>query len=223
MRLVVFDCDGTLVDSAAAIVTTMQRAFVREGLPDPAPEAVRALIGLSLDVCVARLVGGDPDLTRRVSLQYRTEFAATGRAEAHTLFPGARQAVTELAARQDVLLGIATGKSRRGLDAILAHHRFERFFVTTQTADDAPSKPHPAMVEQAMAEAGVGPAETIVVGDTTFDMEMALGARAAGIGVTWGSHSAADLRTAGARDVVDSFARLLPAIEGRRVNGVPVG
>ncbi|VAW13735.1 Similar to phosphoglycolate phosphatase, clustered with ribosomal large subunit pseudouridine synthase C [hydrothermal vent metagenome] len=213
MKLVIFDCDGTIVDSAAAIIATMEGAFAHAGLAPPSPSAVRNAIGLSLETCIARLVD-DPALVPSVAQAYRESFAAGGRARAHGLFPGARAVIMELVARSDMVLGIATGKSRRGLDAVLDHHSFEAHFVTTKTADDAPSKPHPGMVLMCMDEAGVGPADTLVIGDTTFDMEMARAAGAGALGVSWGSHDAVELLTSGARSVVFDFPRLLPAIDG---------
>lgn len=214
MRLVIFDCDGTLVDSAEAIVATMNVAFAGEGLPPPDAAAVRGVIGLSLEIAIASLVGEDAVLTDRLAAAYRAEFLANGRARAHGLFPGATAAILELAGRDDHLLAIATGKSRRGLDAVLAHHDFTSHFAATATADDAPSKPHPGMVEKCMAEAGAAPGDTIVIGDTTFDIEMARNAGAAAIGVCWGSHAAGELLAAGAHSVVLDFPRLVPAIDG---------
>lgn len=212
MKLVIFDCDGTLVDSAAAIIATMEEAFSRNDLPPPSPGEVRDAIGLSLETCIASLVD-DPALVPGLALAYRQSFVTGGRAAAHDLFPGIRSTITALAAREDVLLGIATGKSRRGLDAVLAHHGFESLFVTTKSADDAPSKPHPGMVLMCMDEAGVEEKNTLVIGDTTYDMEMARAAGAGALGVDWGSHEATALLMAGAASVVFDFSGLLPAID----------
>ena len=212
MNLVIFDCDGTLVDSAAAIVSTMETAFLSQGQTPPTPTAVRNAIGLSLEVCISRLTE-DVDLVPAIAQAYRDTFNANGQASAHGLFSGAMPAILDLAKRDNYLLGIATGKSRRGLDALLEHHQLTTHFQTTKTADDAPSKPHPGMIEMCMKEAGVGPQETLVIGDTTYDMEMATAAGAVGMGVSWGSHDAMTLLAAGAHSVVFDFPRLVPAVD----------
>ncbi len=124
------------------------------------------------------------------------------------LYPGAADAIAELARRDDILLGIATGKSQRGVRLVLGHHGLLDRFITIQTADDAPSKPDPGMVLAAMRDAGAAPENTIVVGDTVYDMAMARAAGAAGIGVTWGYHPGAALAEAGALAVIDRFANL---------------
>jgi len=213
VKLIIFDCDGTIVDSAAAIVATMERAFEINNLTPPSPDAVRNAIGLSLETCLASLVD-DRGAVPALAQAYREEFAASGKAQAHDLFPGALALIMELVARTDMVLGIATGKSRRGLDAVLDHHDLDAHFVTTKTADDAPSKPHPGMALACMDEAGASPADTLVIGDTTYDIEMARNAGAGAIGVCWGSHDATTLLTSGAHSVVYDFPRLLPAIDG---------
>jgi phosphoglycolate phosphatase len=125
------------------------------------------------------------------------------------------EVVTALAGQQDVLLGIATGKSRRGVARILAREGWEGHFATIQTADDNPSKPHPGMVLRAMAETGVEPAATLMIGDSTYDIEMALGARTGALGVAWGYHAPERLRLAGAHAVVESADALLASIEAQ--------
>jgi phosphoglycolate phosphatase len=128
------------------------------------------------------------------------------------LYPGARECIEALAAAPGTLLGLATGKSQRGVRLVLGHHGLLHHFVTIQTADDAPSKPHPGMVEQAIAEAAVSPAHTVVVGDTSFDIAMALAAGASAIGVSWGYHAPEALRQAGAQRIVEDFAALTPML-----------
>jgi phosphoglycolate phosphatase len=219
--LVVLDVDGTLVDSEPVIVAAMQTAFEAHGLSAPAAHSVRRVVGLSLPQAMAVLVpeAADDDhhaLTER----YRTAFAAlrAGGAPQGTLFPGAEAALGGLA-EAGHLLGVATGKSRRGLVATLERFGLGERFVTLQTSDDAPSKPHPAMVEQAMGETGAVPETTVLVGDTTYDMAMAGAAGAAAIGVAWGYHEPAELREAGARQMVERFDELVGAVEavlGRR-------
>lgn len=207
--LVVFDCDGTLVDSQGAIVRTVQRAFAREGLAVPTDEAVRERVGLSMHAFVADLVGDlDPVRVEGLIAAYREEYVRARELEGdEPLFPGIRALLDELVDR-GVLLGVATGKSRRGLRSVIETHDLGPLFVTLQTADDAPSKPHPAMVLQAIDEAGVSARSTVMVGDSVFDVAAARAAGADAIGVSWGSHPAARLIDAGARVVVDDVTGL---------------
>lgn len=210
-RLVVFDCDGTLVDSQRLIVDCVQEAFAGEGLAVPTPEAIRRIVGLSLVAAVDRLMGGaDPAHAAVVAERYKDVFLRrrlAGPVE-EPLFPGTRELLDELR-RRGLLLGIATGKAIRGLRHVLASHRLEAYFLTLQTADRHPSKPHPAMLEAAMAETGARPEETVLVGDTTFDIEMARSARALPVGVAWGNHPAEELHAAGAAAVLDRCDELL--------------
>lgn len=215
MWLVLFDCDGTLVDSQHVIVEAMSLAFERHGLPAPPRERILAIVGLSLQDAVAALVVDRPDapvadLARGYAQSYRD--LAHDAALREPLFPGIADLLADLAGRTDVVMGVATGKSRRGLDRILAHHALAHRFATLQTADDAPSKPAPEMVLRAVRETGIAPARTVVVGDTTYDMEMARNAGAAGIGVAWGYHPPAALSAAGARDIVAEAPDVLTAI-----------
>ena len=210
VRLVVFDCDGTLVDSAATIVACAQAAFVAEGLPPPEPESIRRLVGLSLAEACLRMMP-EPEAARVPQLigRYREAFLAL-RARPdfdEPLFAGARE-VLALLERQGVLLGVATGKAMRGLRHVLEHHELVDHFVTLQTADLHPSKPHPAMLEAAMRETGSAPGDTVLVGDTTFDIEMAVAADTRAIGVAWGNHRPAELVAAGAVAVLEHFDQL---------------
>jgi len=216
MRLVLFDCDGTLVDSQHMIVDTMMAVFDEQALPAPSREDVLGIIGLSLETGLVRLLGAEAGRAGECAARYRSLFHARRiSSPLEPLYPGAREAVTTLAGQDDVLLGIATGKSRRGVDAVLGGHGILEHFLTIQTADDAPSKPHPGMVLQAMAEVGAVPAETVVVGDTTFDMEMARSAGAGAIGVDWGYHPHEHLPDAGAEVVLSSYDQLVPWLDRR--------
>ena len=123
-------------------------------------------------------------------------------------FAGAPELIGELAARPDIVLGIATGKSRRGVAHLVARHGWDRVFATIQTADDAPSKPDPTMLRQAMAEADAAPEDTIMVGDSTFDMLMARAAGVRALGVSWGYHPVAALEEAGAGAIARSYGEL---------------
>ena len=214
-KLVVFDLDGTLVDSQHGIVAAMAEAFAAQGLAAPDAKAVRQVVGLSLQDAVARLVDEEqasqvPAIAEGYKLAFVRERSRTDHHE--PLFPGAREALAILG-EAEYLLGIATGKGRRGLDITLERHGLKEYFVTLQTADIGPGKPDPAMLQRAMAETGIGPEATLVVGDTTFDMEMAVRAGAAAVGVDWGYHEAAALRESGALDVVQTFDSLPMLIE----------
>lgn len=218
MKLIVFDVDGTLVDSQHLIVAAQGMAFAEHGLPAPARTEALSVVGLSLPQAFRRLVGEDGPVAS-LSESYKRAFQ-TLRLDPNyeePLFPGMGDLVARLHARDDVLLGIATGKSRRGVSHLLEVQGWEGWFSTTQTADDAPSKPDPAMLLQAMAETGLGPGATVMVGDTSYDMAMAVAAGAAAVGVGWGYHVPGALYAAGAVTVVDDAAAL-GALFGREAD-----
>lgn len=216
LKLVVFDCDGTLVDSQHMICAAMKEAYGAHDLPCPPRERILSIVGLSLTEAFTRLGGGGvrAPLDQLVE-SYKSAFHGLRQSPDHLepLFPGARAALDALSSRADILLGIATGKSQRGVRAVLGHHDLLARFHTIKTADDAPSKPHPGMVQAAMKEAGVGPEHTIVIGDTSYDIAMARAAGARAIGVSWGYHPAGDLHAEGADLVIDDYAALVPALE----------
>ncbi len=216
MKLVIFDCDGTLVDSQNAIFAAMEHAFAALGLAVPERGEVLGVIGLSLPEAFAVLA---PRQSTRVQAElaelYRADFPRV-RPEAVShdpLFAGVGAAVEALAGRNDVVLGIATGKSRRGVARLLARESWHEHFFTIQTADDHPSKPHPSMVLRAMAEAGVAPAATVMIGDTTYDIEMARNARVGAVGVAWGYHPAEHLVLAGAHAVAETCEALVATVD----------
>lgn len=214
LKLIIFDVDGTLIDSQAHIVGAMERAFDRAGRTSPARTEILSIVGLSLHPAIARLVpGAGAGEVDQIVTYYKDAFqelrAARG-AELAPLYPGARQALADLHAVDDWLLGVATGKSRRGLDAMISLHGLEGRFVTEQVADHHPSKPHPAMVAAALAEAGVAPADAVMIGDTTYDIEMAVAAGVPAIGVDWGYHKAEALQETGAQTVLSTFDALAP-------------
>ncbi len=206
MQLVILDVDGTLVDSQNLIVAAQGAAFSACGLPPPTRERSLSVVGLSLTEAFTALVGPQGPVDD-LAQTYREAFAELRRdpACAEPLFPGAESLIVRLSGRPDIRLGIATGKSRRGVAHLVARHRWDRVFATIQTADDAPSKPDPAMVRQAMAAAGVPASRTVMIGDTTFDMAMAKAAGARALGVSWGYHPVAALREAGADAILDGF------------------
>jgi phosphoglycolate phosphatase len=222
-RLIVFDCDGTLVDSQATIVACARAAFVAEGLEPPAAGAVRRIVGLSLAEAMLELMPEpDPVLALRLAERYKAAFVAH-RAQPgfhEPLFPGTRELLDVLQAR-GLRLGIATGKVMRGLRLVLEQHGLGHYFMTLQTADLHPSKPHPAMLRAAMADAEAMPAETMFVGDTTFDILMAVAAGAMPVGVAWGNHDARELAEAGASCVLDRFEDLLALLPPPALSPVP--
>ncbi|KTT70313.1 HAD-IA family hydrolase [Sphingomonas endophytica] len=202
IRLAVFDCDGTLVDSQANICRAMERAHEAAGLAAPPRAAIRAIVGLSLVEAMAMLhPAGPADLHHALAEDYKAIFRRMredGELDAEPLYDGIVEALDTLAA-DGWLLGVATGKSDRGLSHVLAQHGLTDRFVTLQTADRHPSKPDPAMLRTAMAQAGAAPHMTAMIGDTGFDMAMARAAGARAIGVTWGYHREEQLRAAGAQ------------------------
>jgi phosphoglycolate phosphatase len=221
LRLVLFDCDGTLVDSQVMIVGAMQRAFGIGGLAPPPREEILSIVGLSLPIAIARLASHHPEAPVDALVEaYKSAFFELRNSTLHQepLYPGARDVIEMLAAAPDTLLGIVTGKSRRGVAAILAMHDLKSRFAVIRTADDAPSKPHPAMVLEAMAEVGADPSATVVIGDTSYDMSMARAAAVPGIGVTWGYHERDLLAEAGAAVIVDRFDEV-PTAVARLIGG----
>lgn len=215
LRLALFDCDGTLVDSQASIVAAMGSAFAACGLPAPEPGLVRSVVGLSLPQAVLRLAPeADPSEVSRLGKAYQAAYAALRQPDGplDPLFPGMLEVLAALDGT-GVLLGIVTGKSRKGLIATLESHNLSDRFVTLVTADDAPGKPHPGMTHAALDAVGARPQEAVVIGDTVYDMEMAKAAGTRAIGVSWGYHAPEALRAAGAALIVDTAEALPPAIE----------
>lgn len=215
MMLVVFDVDGTLLDSAHAIVAAMTGAYESHGLVAPDRAAIVSVVGLSVAEAVSELSREAPDHPREAIGDAFKRIFRESLAQAPNesgLYPGAAEVIDALTGRDDVLMGLATGNSRRGVERFLAQFGYEDRFVTTQCADDAPSKPHPAMLQQAAVEAGVSADQVVMVGDTSFDMAMARAAGARGIGVSWGYHAPDRLRAAGADIVLDDFSELLPTL-----------
>jgi phosphoglycolate phosphatase len=220
-KLVLFDCDGTLVDSQHMIVATMTEAFAKLGYAAPDHAGVLSIIGLSLPEAVGRLNAGlDAVAVDLVVEAYRDTYQAMKfrLAETAPLYPGALDALKALAAMDDVRLGVVTGKSRRGLEAILETHGIGGLFSVLRTADDGPSKPHPFMVVDAVAALGGDVAATVVVGDTGYDMLMARAAGAFALGVTWGYNSRDELAQAGAQALADDFSEV-PALAMKLLDG----
>jgi phosphoglycolate phosphatase len=213
-RLAIFDCDGTLVDSGATIVRTVAETFTEHGYVVPAAEHCRRVIGLGLvEAMQALLPAATPDEHAGLTETYKAKFFRArfeGRVD-EPLFDGIAALLDALEA-DGWLLGVATGKSLRGLSHCLDGHGIGARFISLQTGDRHPSKPHPSMVLQAIADAGAAPETTVVIGDTTYDMAMARSAGAIGIGAGWGYHDAHELLAGGATAVADRPGDVLQLI-----------
>ncbi|KAA2234606.1 HAD-IA family hydrolase [Salinarimonas soli] len=215
MPLILFDVDGTLVDSQDMIAAAHGRAFASLGLPCPERGRLLELVGLSLPETFTALVGPDGPVAP-LEQAYRDAFKSlrADPARAEPLFPGADAALRRLSGTPGVRLGIATGKSRRGVAALLERFGWVGLFATVQTADDAPSKPHPGMIERALAEISVPPASAVMIGDSIYDMAMARAAGTRALGVAWGYHTPERLRASGAEAVAGSFDEVLAWLAG---------
>ena len=215
MTLIMFDMDGTLIDTQALISEHMATTFEGAGLVPPTPAQSRRVIGLSLPIALGRLAqSDDAELIERLAESYRTHYRASLLVDdaREGLFPGARAALDRLRVQPDLQLGIATGKGLNGVHRLLALHGIADYFVTLQTPDHNPSKPHPAMLHRAMSETGVAATDTVMIGDTTFDIEMGKAAGAMAIAVSWGYHEPDELIGAGADIVIDRYDELDAAI-----------
>ncbi|BDI60390.1 HAD-IA family hydrolase [Qipengyuania nanhaisediminis] len=210
MKLAIFDCDGTLVDGQADVLWAMAHAFEQAGLPAPDPGRVRRLVGLSLPVAMRELAPDEGEETRRaLTANYKAAFRARREQGLldEPLYDGIAALLTRLH-RDGWSLAVATGKSDRGLAACLAGHGLTDLFASLQTADRHPSKPHPAMIEAVLFETGIAAENAVMIGDTSFDMQMAAAARIEAIGVAWGYHDEPELRGAGASHVAQTVAEL---------------
>jgi phosphoglycolate phosphatase len=209
LKLVLFDVDGTLVDSQNIIVAAQRMAFAAHGLEPPSRERSLSIVGLSLVEAFTVLVGPKGPIAGLVEA-YKDSFHSLRQdpANAEPLFPGVERCLEWLRSHGDVVLGIATGKSRRGVAHLLDRHGWHDVFSVIQTADNAPSKPHPGMILQAMQETGAHPRDTVMVGDSSFDMGMARAAGVLSVGVSWGFQPVATLTEAGAGSIVHSYAEL---------------
>lgn len=187
MRLIVFDWDGTLMDSEAKIVASMRAAGQDLGLADLDDGTLRNVIGLGLSEAIEMLYPDAGLLTLRAFAdRYRHHFLS-GDGESSNFFDGALALVQGLH-RRGLLLGVATGKSRRGLNRVLAEHGCGNYFHATRCADETFSKPHPQMLVELMDELGVAPEQTVMIGDTEYDLQMANNAGTNSIGVSYGVH-----------------------------------
>jgi len=209
MKLIIFDFDGTLADSRKLIIEAHRLVFLRFGLPVPKPEASLALIDRSLELVLEELAGPDaPVAAMTATYQPIVKHLRADPAFADLPFAGVDDLLRELGRRNDLRLGIATGHISSAIEPALEAFGWRNLFCTVQSADKAPSKPHPGMILQALAEAGIAAADAVMVGDTTFDIEMARAAGVAAIGVGWGYHTRDRLVLAGADNVAETVADL---------------
>jgi phosphoglycolate phosphatase len=214
-RLIMFDMDGTLIDSGSIIAEHMATTFLSHGLEAPTREMSNTVIGLSLELAMQNLARCDAETALVLADTYRGHYRSMlAQGDRHEpLYDGALDALARLKAQDHAILGIATGKGLQGVHRILALHNLADHFVTLQTPDHNPSKPHPGMVLRACDETGIDPSSTVMIGDTTFDMELGRAAGARTVGVSWGYHARVALEEAGAHIIIDDYADLDDAIE----------
>ena len=219
-RLVIFDLDGTLIDTVALVVEAVTNSFVSIGRPVPDEKAIRSISGLGLFDGVRRIApDADEALVTELGNLYRREYlAAASACMREALFPGALETLKALNARDNTLLAVATGKPLAGTNRVLRAHDILGLFTSLQTPDNNMSKPNPEMIYSAMKVAGVEPEQTVMIGDTNHDIEMAVAAGVKSVGVSWGYHPVEELKEAGADVIVQDFATLCDAIERLVVN-----
>jgi len=204
--LIVFDWDGTVMDSTAVIAESIQAACRDLDLPVPSDEAARHVIGMGLEQALRHAVPAAPEsMYEPLVARYRHHFLAQD--AAIPLFDGARETIAELHVA-GYWLAVATGKSRIGLNRALQSSAMTEYFHATRTADQTFSKPHPAMLLEIMDELGMQPARVLMVGDTTHDLQMAINAGVDAVGVTFGAHPVEQLRALQPLALLDDFAEL---------------
>jgi phosphoglycolate phosphatase len=221
-QLIVFDWDGTLMDSEARIITAMERTLADMGMAPQPPRQIRNVIGLGLMEAIQTLLPGlDQSLQQQVQALYRLHYFGQDRLPS-PLFPGAAEVVAGLSA-QGYLLAVATGKGRRGLNSALQESGLAAYFHTTRCVDEAPSKPHPDMLLQILDELGVQPQDALMVGDSEYDMQLAANAAVQALAVTCGVHGRERLlrhRPLACLEDVRAIPAWLEHFEGTTGNGL---
>ena len=216
MKLIIFDCDGTLVDSQHGIVHSMKTAYETVGVPWPGREATMSIVGLSLIEAMQDMMPDLDDAThRKLAEAYKDTFKQSRLSQLHEepLYEGCREVLDRYHAMDDVVMAIATGKSQRGVRAMIEREGLKGYFQSIQTADDAPSKPDPAMILQAIAETGARVDRTVMVGDTSYDMTMARSAGVGAIGVSWGYHPVEYIKASGAHYILNHYNEMEETVE----------
>ncbi|MEO6012939.1 MAG: HAD-IA family hydrolase [Devosia sp.] len=214
MRLVIFDLDGTLIDSEALIVETVTHAFNAVGEPVPDERTIRSISGITLrDAMTILAPSADQKRLDAIAGSYRAQYRSQAGLAREPMFKGALEALDRLGTDPHTILAVATGKGYTGATTLLERHSVIDRFNSIQTPDHNRGKPDPQMIETAMAKAGATRAQTVMIGDTVHDMRMARAARVAAIGVSWGYHEIDELKSEGANLVIDSFDQLDGAIE----------
>jgi phosphoglycolate phosphatase len=191
LALILFDVDGTLVDSQSEILAAMQDAFAAIAQPVPNRDAILSTVGLSLEQAMIQLLSLDNDartMSAAVSAYKHSYRKSREAGTMSVLYPGIADLLRNCRMHENWLLGLATGKSRRGVNALVDYYDWGGVFQTIQTADTHPSKPNPAMLQAALAETGVSAQRCVCIGDTTHDMRMAVAAKVGFVGVSWGYH-----------------------------------
>ena len=191
-ELLVFDWDGTLMDSEAHIVECLAHAMEAVGLAALPAAQLRQVIGLGLEQAIAGIMPGEPETTIRLGVEAFRERFLSPEPTPSALFPGVEVVLDELTG-QGYRMAIATGKSRRGLDKVLKQTGLESYFPVTRCADETFSKPHPRMLEEILVDFDMPPERALVIGDTEFDLVMAANAGTAAVGVSYGVHDEARL------------------------------
>ncbi len=206
MRLIIFDADGTIINSRSIILEGMRRVFMEFNYPTPPTDAALATIGLSLDLVFANLLDRPVDgEIEAMSASYKKRSGELQKIpELHSqLYDGIDTIMDILSAHPDTLLAVATGKSRRGLNSMIDTYGYRDKFIASRTADDCPSKPHPAMILECCEIAGCEMSNTVMVGDSSYDMQMAVQAGTKALGVSWGYQPVHALEQSGADAIID--------------------
>jgi phosphoglycolate phosphatase len=214
MRLVIFDLDGTLIDSVALIVETVTKSFAAVNQPVPDEKTIRSISGITLrDAMLILAPGADQARIDVIAAAYRERYHSQAGTAREPLFAGALEALDRLQADRETILAVATGKGYRGAVTLLERHGIIGRFNSIQTPDHNRGKPDPQMIDTAMQKAGATHPETVMIGDTVHDMRMAKAARVRAIGVAWGYHDSAELKAEGADIVIDRFDQLDGALD----------
>ena len=216
LKLILFDCDGTLVDGQHMIVSAMKAASEKAGLEYPGDEKTRRIVGLSLYQAIETVFPAlSPEKYEEIKSHFTEHFIHLRSLpeQNEPLYEGVRE-MLHLLNEKGYLLGVATGKSMRGLKHTIKNNQLEGLFVTLNTADCGAGKPDPAMIYAALKDTGVRAENLYMIGDTIFDIDMAKNAGVKSVGVSWGYHEVSELRASGADYIINHISELLEILEG---------